>query len=308
MLIYLPIAELPVNILLLLGLGGLGGILAGMFGIGGGFLLTPLLIFIGVPPTVAVATSTNQIIASSVSGFMAHWHRRNVDIKMGVYLLLGGLVGSVIGVWLFAILKNLGQIDLVISLIYVLFLGNIGSFMAVESIQTFFKQRKGIEIAPDSHVKFKWLHEKDLPMKTYFPRSELTISALLPMGVGVIAGIMVALMGIGGGFVTIPAMIYILGMPTSVVVGTSLFQIIFTTSLVTVLHATSTQSVDVVLAALLILGGVIGAQFGTVIGLKLKAEKLRILLAALVLGVCIKLAAGLFLEPDELYSIIEVVK
>jgi uncharacterized membrane protein YfcA len=239
---------------------------------------------------------------------MAHWHRKNVDIKMGTYLLIGGLLGAVIGVWLFSILKQLGQIDLAISLIYVIFLGTIGTFMAIESSKTIFKQSRGIISAPEKGRFLTWLHALPLPLRTHFPRSDLEISGVLPILVGVIAGIMVALMGIGGGFVTIPAMIYILRMPTSVVVGTSLYQIIFTTSLVTVLHATSTQSVDIVLAALLIVGGVIGAQFGTIIGLKLRAEKLRILLALMVLGVCIKLALGLFIEPDDLYSIVEIIK
>jgi len=303
MQIYLPIAELPVNIFMLLGLGGLGGVLAGMFGIGGGFLLTPFLMFIGVPPAVAVATSTNQIIASSVSGFLAHWYRNNVDIKMGIFLLFGGLFGASIGVWLFTILKDLGQIDLAISLSYVIFLGTIGVLMGVESTKAIIKHKRqgGDEIEPE--VKMAWLREANLPWKVRFHRSNLTVSAILPISVGALAGILVSLMGIGGGFIMIPAMIYILGMPTSVVVGTSLFQIVFTTSLVTILHAVNTQSVDIVLAFLLIIGGVVGAQFGTMISLKLPSEKLRWMLAILVLMVCIRLALGLFLEPDNLYSV-----
>lgn len=306
MQIYLAIAEIPVNVFMLLALGGVGGILAGMFGIGGGFLITPLLIFIGVPPPVAVATSTNQIIASSVSGFLAHWYRKNVDIKMGVYLLGGGLIGAFVGVQLFAILERIGQIDLAISLSYVVFLGSIGTLMAIESSRTILDKRKGKEVR-QAGSRFAKLREKQLPLMVYFPRSDITISALLPIGIGVLAGMMVSLMGIGGGFLMIPAMIYVLGMPTSVVVGTSLFQIIFTTSAVTIMHAVTTHSVDIMLAMFLILGGVIGAQFGTLLGLKVPAEKLRILLAVMVLLVCLRLAFGLFLEPDHLFNI-EVMK
>lgn len=305
-MIYLPIAEIPVNILLILGLGGLGGVLAGMFGIGGGFLLTPLLMFIGVPPAVAVATSTNQIIASSVAGFLAHWRRNNVDIKMGSYLLAGGLVGAGVGVLMFAWLEKLGQIDLTISLIYVLFLGFIGTLMAIESSRTVWRKKKGKLAAGSTGTESRfgvWLRGLNLPYKVAFPRSKLELSIFLPIGIGVVAGMMVALMGIGGGFVMIPAMIYLLGMPSSVVVGTSLYQIIFTTSLVTVLHAVTTQSVDMVLATLLILGGVLGAQVGTYLGLKLPAERLRILLAVMVLGVAIRLALGLFLQPEDLYTV-----
>ena len=303
MSIYLPIAELPVNMFLILGLGGIGGLLAGMFGIGGGFLLTPLLIFIGVSPSVAVATSTNQIIASSFSGFLAHWHRNNVDIKMGCYLLAGGLVGALLGVFIFTLLKNLGQIDLVISLIYVVFLGFIGTLMGIESVRTMLKHKKG-EVEEEA-PKARWMDR--LPYKIHFPRSNLTVSAFLPVFIGVAAGMLVSLMGIGGGFVMIPAMIYILRMPTSVVIGTSLFQIIFITSLVTVLHAVNTQSVDMVLACLLIVGGVIGAQFGSRIGAKIRADKLRGLLALIVLAVCVRLAFGLFMEPESLYTVTRII-
>jgi hypothetical protein len=300
MTIYLPIAEIPINIFLLLGLGGIAGILSGLFGIGGGFLMTPLLIFIGVPPAVAVATSANQIVAASFSGFLAHWQRKNVDIKMGTFLLIGGLIGSSGGVWLFAYLKSLGQIDLVISLTYVIFLGSVGMLMAVESSRTILRQKKG---GPAVLSKPKRLHSLPLPFRTYFPRSDLHISALLPVFVGILAGMLASIMGIGGGFIVIPAMIYLLGMPTTVVVGTSLFQTIFTTANVTILQSVSTQTVDVVLALILLTGSVIGAQFGTTMSLKLPAEKLRALLAAIVLAVCIKLAFGLFLEPSDPYSI-----
>ena len=313
MQIYLPIAELPIDIFLLLGLGAMGGVLAGMFGIGGGFLITPLLIFIGVPPNVAVATSTNQIIASSMSGFLAHLYRKNVDIKMGFFLLGGGLIGSLVGIWLFALLQSIGQIDIAISLIYVVFLGFIGSVMAIESSRTIWKQKQKentdskISAASKPGMGEK-LRRLPLPWRIHFPHSDLTISAILPIAIGILAGIMVSLMGIGGGFVMIPAMIYLLGMPTNVVVGTSLFQIIFTTSFVTLLHALSTQSVDIVLGFILILGGVVGAQFGTVLGLKLPAEKLRGLLALIVLAVCTKLAVGLFFEPANLFTVTPVAR
>ncbi len=313
MTIYLPIAELPINIFFLIALGGIGGILAGMFGIGGGFLITPILIFIGVPPAVAVATSTNQIIASSVSGFLSHWYRRNVDILMGGLMLVGGLIGAVLGIWMFKMLQTLGLIDVVISLSYVVFLGFIGTVMFIESLTTLIKGRRKLtkkesrKIRKEKRSLGEKIRSLPLPFKIYFPKSELTISALLPVIVGVLAGIMVSLMGIGGGFVMIPAMIYLLGMPTSVVVGTSLFQIIFTTALVTFLHATSTQSVDMLLAVILIIGAVVGAQFGSRIGAKLKAENLRIILAVIVLAVCTKLGIGLFLEPDNLYSIEELI-
>lgn len=299
MQIYLPIAEMSVNIFVLLGLGWVTGVLSGMFGIGGGFLMTPLLIFMGVPPAVAVATSSNQIIAASVSGFLAHWRRQNVDFRMGTVLLLGGLVGSTLGVRLFAYLKELGQIDLVISLCYVVFLGFIGAMMATESLRAIARKREGIEPAkPKEYASFqRW------PFQVHFPRSKRDVSVLLPLLVGVLAGILVSIMGIGGGFVMIPAMIYILGMPTSVVIGTSLFQIIFITSNVTVLQAVNTQTVDVVLALLLLTGSVIGAQFGTRYGSKLPAEQLRALLAVMVLGVALRLAYGLFVQPADIYSI-----
>lgn len=302
--IYLPIAEIPVNILTILLLGGIGGFLSGMFGIGGGFLMTPLLIFIGIPPAVAVATSSNQIIAASVSGFLAHWQRRNVDIKMGIFLLVGGFFGSSVGVWIFAVLEKLGQIDLVISLCYMLFLGTIGVFMAIESFGAISRKKRGI-VAPHDK-KDHWVKKLKLPFVVAFPRSDLHISAIIPVGTGFLAGILVSLMGIGGGFLMIPAMIYIIGMPVNIVIGTSLFQIIFTTSNVTFLQAVNTQTVDIVLAFLLLIGSVVGARFGTKAGLKLPAEKMRAALSILVIGVTLKLAIGLFLTPDNPYSVIEV--
>lgn len=300
MQIYLPIAEMSVNIFLFLGMGAGVGILSGLFGVGGGFLMTPLLIFAGIPPAVAVATEANQIVASSVSGALAHWRRGNVDFKMGIVLLVGGILGSTVGVWLFSFLRGLGQIDLVIQISYVVFLGIIGFLMLVESLRAIQRNRKPGGPRRKLHQHY-WLH--GLPFKMRFRRSKLYISALLPLGVGVLVGILAAIMGVGGGFIMVPAMIYLLGMPTSVVVGTSLFQIIFVTANVTFLQAWQNQTVDVVLAITLLIGGVLGAQIGTRMGAKLQGEHLRSLLALIVLMVCSKLAYDLFVTPDELYSI-----
>ncbi len=298
--IYLPIAEMSVNIFLLLGMGTGIGVLSGIFGVGGGFLMTPLLIFIGVPPAVAVGTEANQIVASSVSGVLAHWRRSNVDFKMGFVLLVGGLLGSTLGVWLFKLLRDIGQIDLVIKLAFVIFLGVVGGLMAIESLRTIRRNRTPSGQRRKLH-QHNWLH--GLPFKMRFRRSKLYISALLPAGLGFIVGILSAIMGVGGGFFMVPAMIYLLGMPTSVVVGTSLFQIIFVTGNVTFLQAYQNQTVDIVLALLLMTGGVIGAQLGTRVGSRLKGEHLRGLLAALVLSVCGKLGFDLVVTPVDLYSI-----
>jgi len=297
--IYLPIAEMPVNILLLIGMGAGIGFLSGIFGVGGGFLMTPLLIFMGIPAAVAVATQANQIVAASVSGAIGHWRRKNVDIQMGLVLLAGGLVGSFFGSLVFAWMKSLGQIDLMIRLSYVVFLGIIGSLMFVESTRALLRQRRG---APRRRMRqHYWVH--GLPFKMRFRRSKLYISALPPLGVGFVVGLLAAIMGVGGGFVMVPAMIYLLGMPTAVVVGTSLFQITFVTAAVTIMHSINTQTVDVLLALLLLPGSVIGAQIGSRVGVNLKAEQLRFLLAAMVLAVCIKLGIDLFLTPDDLYSL-----
>jgi hypothetical protein len=300
MQIYLPIAEMSVNVFLLLGMGGGVGFLSGLFGVGGGFLMTPLLIFIGIPPAVAVGTEANQIVAASVSGVLAHWRRGNVDFKMGLVLLLGGFAGSTLGVMLFSFLRGLGQIDLVISLSYVVFLGTIGALMLVESARTM-RRRK---TAPGQRRKLHqhtWVH--GLPLKMRFRRSKLYISALLPLAVGFLVGILAAIMGVGGGFVMVPAMIYLLGMPTNVVIGTSLFQIIFVTANVTFLQSYANQTVDVVLALMLLIGAVIGAQFGARAGAKLQGEELRGLLALMVLAVCGKLFFDLLITPSDIYSI-----
>jgi len=299
MQIYLPIAEVSVNAFLLLGLGGIVGVLSGMFGVGGGFLMTPLLFFIGIPPAVAVATEANQIVASSFSGVLAHLKRRTVDLKMGTVLLIGGLVGAGLGVVLFNYLKAQGQVDLLVKLCYVVFLGIIGGLMFFESLNAIRKSRKNS--GPTKRKNHNWIH--GLPFKMRFRVSGLYISVIPPLIVGLCVGILAAIMGVGGGFIMVPAMIYLLGMPTKVVIGTSLFQIIFVTAFTTLLHATTNYTVDMALAVLLLVGGVIGAQIGTRIGTKLKAEQLRILLALMVLAVCGKLALDLLLQPNELYSI-----
>ena len=298
--IYLPIAEISINIFLILGLGGAVGMLSGIFGVGGGFLMTPLLIFLGVPAAVAVGTEANQIVAASVSGVLAHWRRGNVDIKMGTILLAGGLVGSTIGVAIFASLRELGQVDLVIKLSFIVFLGIIGGLMLIESGRTIWRARRPGGARRRLHQHY-WLH--GLPFKMRFRKSKLYISALLPFSVGLFVGILSAIMGVGGGFIMVPAMIYILGMPTSVVVGTSLFQIIFVTANVTFLQSVQTQTVDIVLAGLLLIGGVIGAQFGTRIGAHLKGEQLRGLLALIVLAVCLKLVWDVVITPEDLFSL-----
>jgi len=297
MQIYLPIAEVSVNIFLILGMGGGVGFLSGLFGVGGGFLMTPLLIFIGIPPAVAVATEANQIVASSVSGVLAHWKRGNVDIKMGVLLLIGGVIGSTFGVWLFTFLKSLGQIDLVIKLSYVIFLGIIGFLMLIESINSMRASKSKVRKKAHTH---NWFH--GLPFKMRFRKSRLYISAILPIGIGIFVGILSAIMGVGGGFVMVPAMIYLLGMPTAVVVGTSLFQIIFVTANVTILQSVSNYSVDIVLALLLLVGGVVGAQFGARFGGRMQGEQLRGLLALIVIGVCLKLTYDLVVTPLDPFS------
>jgi hypothetical protein len=300
MQIYLPIAEVSVNALLLLGIGGLVGVLSGLFGVGGGFLITPLLFFVGIPPAVAVATSANQIVAASVSAVISHFRRRNVDLRMGSVLLAGGLMGSSLGVWLFARLRELGQIDLFVNLCYVLFLGTVGGLMLAESLRALRRSRDPNH-RPAPRRKHGLAHR--LPLKLRFRVSGLYISIIPPLLIGAAVGVLSALMGVGGGFLMVPAMIYLLHMPTRVVVGTSLFQIIFLTAYTTLLHATTTRTVDMMLAVILILGGVIGAQVGTRMSARIRAEQLRILLALLVLAVCAILALGLVLPPAEPFAL-----
>ncbi|MAU52787.1 MAG: permease [Roseovarius sp.] len=298
MQVYLPIAEISVNLFLVLGLGGIVGLLSGMFGVGGGFILTPLLFFIGIPPAVAVATGAAQIMGASFSGVLAHFRRKTVDLGMGTVLLIGGLIGAAVGVGVFNYLKSLGQVDLLVKLCYVVFLGVIGSLMLAESLRALRRTRSG---APPRRKKHGWVH--GLPFKMRFRTSGLYISVIPPVLVGLSVGILAAVMGVGGGFVMVPAMIYLLGMPTKVVVGTSLFQIIFVTAFTTLLHATTNYTVDIALAVLLLFGGVVGAQVGAMIGARLRGEQLRVLLALMVLAVCAKLTLDLLLTPSELYSV-----
>ena len=300
MQIYLPIAEISISIFLILGLGAAVGFLSGMFGVGGGFLMTPLLIFSGVPPAVAVGTEANQIVASSVSGVLAHWRRGGVDFKMGGVLLAGGVLGSFFGIWVFEHLKALGQVELLISLSYVIFLGIVGGLMLRESVGAILRRRRGEE-RPRARRRDDLAHR--LPLKMRFRKSKLYISVIPPVAIGFVVGTLSAIMGVGGGFIMVPAMIYILGMATNVVIGTSLFQIIFVTATVTILHATNTQTVDVILALLLLTGGVIGAQAGARVGLKLRGEQLRALLALLVLAVCLRLAYGLVATPEDMFFV-----
>jgi len=299
MQVYLPIAELSVNLFLLLGIGGGVGLLSGLFGIGGGFLMTPLLIFIGVPPAVAVATQANQVVASSVSGVLAHWSRDNVDFRMGLVLLAGGFAGSTVGVGLFSLLRHFGQVDLVINLFYVVFLGFIGIAMFAESARALWRRRRRGPVMRKLH-EHTWVH--GLPLKMRFRKSRLYISALVPAGIGFFVGILSAIMGVGGAFIMVPAMIYLVGMPTSVVVGTSLFQIIFVAANVTFLQAVQNQTVDLVLALALTVGGVIGAQIGGRLGARLPGEQMRFLLAALILAVAGALAYQLGVRPVDPYS------
>ncbi len=303
MQIYLPIAEVSVNAFLLFGLGGLVGLLSGLFGVGGGFLITPLLLFMGIPAPVAVATGANQVVASSVSGVMTHLRRKTVDLTMGTVLLVGGLIGSTGGIWVFNIVEAAGQIDLFVQLSYVLFLGLIGALMLQESLRALRRARLSTPVPRRSHTL---LH--GLPLKVKFRVSGLYISVIPPVLVGVLVGFLAAIMGVGGGFIMVPAMIYLLGMPTKVVIGTSLFQIIFVSAFTTLMHAVISNSVDILLAAMLIVGGVVGAQLGARLGVRLKAEQLRILLALLVLAVCGKIALDLLIQPGELYSLTEAGK
>lgn len=307
MQIYLPIAEVSVDVFFLLALGASVGVISGLFGVGGGFLMTPLLIFAGIPSAVAVSTQAPQLVASSFSGVLAHWKRRAVDVKMALILLGGGLVGSEIGVAIFAWLRTLGQVEFAVTMLYVVFLGIVGVLMAVESVAALRSARKSAQGEPPAKPRSprrRLIHR--LPFKTRFRASQLYMSVIPPILMGLFIGVLGAIMGVGGGFIMLPAMIYILGMPTKVVVGTSLLQIMGVMAYTTWRHSVENQTVDAVLALLLLLGGVVGAQIGAVIGERLRGEQLRFLLAALVLSVGFVLALSLVIEPSELYSIHDV--
>ena len=299
--IYLPIANLSVNALVIVLLGGGVGLLSGMFGVGGGFLTTPLLIVYGIPPTVAAASAASQVTGASVSGVFAHVRRKGVDFKMGGVLVAGGLVGSVFGGWVFRLLQASGQIDTVIAIVYVLLLGSIGSLMAREAWGAISRDRRGDPPKPRKRRHHPLIAA--LPLRTRFYRSGLYISPLAPLLLGFFVGILTILLGVGGGFILVPAMLYLLGMTTQVVVGTSLFQTLFVTAMATMVHATTTKAVDIVLAALLLLGSVAGAQVGARLASKVKPEYLRLALAVIVLLVAGRIALGLGWRPDEIYSV-----
>ena len=301
MTFYLPIAEMSVNIWLFIGMGAAVGFLSGLCGVGGGFLMTPLLIFSGIPSAVAVGTEAAQIVASSVSGALAQWRRDNIDVKMGTLLLGGGIIGTSFGVHVVGVLRRLGQFELFVTGCYVTFLGVIGILMLIESINAMRKVRDGKAPSARKPGQHNWMH--GLPLKMRFHRSKLYISAIPPVLIGIFVGFLAGIMGVGGGFIMVPAMIYLLRMPTNVVIGTSLFQIVFVTAVTTVLHAKQNYNVDVVLALLLMIGGVVGAQLGAVAGERLKGEQLRFVLAGLVVLVCLRMAWSLIAAPDEIFSL-----
>jgi len=297
--IFLPVAGNSVNVFLLLGLGGLVGFLSGMFGVGGGFLMTPLLIMIGIPPTVAAASDSNQIVAASASGTFAHARAGSVDFKMGFLLLTGGILGGSVGVWLIKLLRILGQADFLISATYVVMLGGVGAYMFFESLEGLRKGRPATgtqEIKESAYARLM----RQLPWQVNFTRSNVHISLLMPLGLGVIVGALAAVMGVGGGFIMVPVMVYLLRMPMHVVVGTSLFQILFTCANVTVLQASMNHTVDIVLALLLLFGSVIGAQLGAKVSRQLNADQLKILMAIIVLVVMVQMLYGLLHTPSTL--------
>jgi uncharacterized membrane protein YfcA len=304
--LYLPIAEHAVNMVVILAMGAAVGFLSGMFGVGGGFLITPLLIFYSIPPAVAVATGANQVIASSFSGALAHFKRGTVDLKLGLVLLAGGIVGSTAGIAVFTLLRAIGQLDLIVSLSYVVFLGIVGGLMLYESVRAVRRARQGQMVTLKKPGQHNWVHR--LPMKMRFRTSKLYVSVIPVLGIGAFIGLLSAIMGVGGGFIMVPAMIYLLKVPTKVVIGTSLFQIVFVTAYTTILQATFNQTVDIVLALLLMLGGVAGAQYGAKAGQKLRGEELRALLALLVLAVALRLGYELFVTPSDVFSLADVVE
>ena len=299
--IYLPIAELSVNLFVLLAMGAAVGFLSGMFGVGGGFLITPLLIFYNIPPAIAVATGANQVIASSFSGALSHLKKKTLDVKLGSVLLGGGVVGSTLGIYVFTLLRALGQLDLIISLLYVALLGTVGGLMLVESVRAIRRTRDGAAPTLKKPGQHNWIHR--LPLKMRFRASKLFVSVIPVIGLGAAIGFLSSIMGVGGGFIMVPALIYLLKVPTNVVIGTSLFQIIFVSAYTTIVHASTNYTVDVVLAFMLMIGGVAGAQYGAKVGQRLRGEQLRALLALLVLAVALRLAFDLFVRPQSIYSL-----
>ena len=300
---YLPIAGNSVNILTIFGLGGFVGLLSGIFGVGGGFLMTPLLIMFGIPATVAAASDSNQIVGASTSGTLAHWRLGNVDVKMGLLLLIGGIVGGTLGVQIIKILRAMGNADFLITVTYVLMLGGVGSYMFIESLQSMKKTKKGTSAtSPKKESSYARMLKK-IPLQADFEKSGVSMSMIIPLFLGILVGILAAIMGVGGGFIMVPVMVYLLRMPMHVVVGTSLFQILFTCVNVTVMQAKTNHTVDFVLALLLLLGSTLGAQIGTKVGKKLHGDQLKILLASLVLIVCVKMLMGLLLPPDILVAL-----
>ncbi|MBQ1543758.1 permease [Caulobacter sp. CCUG 60055] len=295
--LYLPIAEVSVNAPLLMALGALVGFVSGLFGIGGGFLMTPVLVFLGIPPVVAVASEANHVVASSASGVITYGRKRLVDFRMGGVLAFGGVIGAFLGVEAFRILRLLGQADLTVALSYLIFLGVIGALMLSESLGAILRRRRGEPARAPRDRRPMWLY--GLPLKMRFPRSRLYISVIPPIALGMFVGVLSAIMGVGGGFILVPAMVYLLRMPARIVVGTSLFQIIITTALVTVLQAGRNQTVDIVLATVLLVGGVIGAQLGARASARFRAEELRALLALIVLLVGLRMGLGLFITPQD---------
>jgi uncharacterized protein len=304
--IYLPIAGMSINFFLVLGIGGLVGFLSGLFGVGGGFLLTPLMMMIGIPPAVAAASDSNQIVAAASSGAFAHWKLGNVDFKMGLVILAGGIFGGTIGVQLVKVLRALGNFEFVMKVVYVLMLGLVGGAMFVESLRTIRRSKssagEAVTMAPVSESGLTRIFNK-LPLKMDFQRSGLNTSAIFPFSIGTIVGIMAAILGVGGGFIMVPAMIYIIGMPTIAAIGTDLFQIVLTSANVTLQQAFVNHTVDILLALILLGGSTIGAQFGAVAGKRLKGEQIRILLAIIVLVLTVKIFLDLVLTPTDLVSL-----
>ena len=303
--LYLPIAGNSVNVLLIFFMGGFVGLLSGIFGVGGGFLMTPLLIMVGIPPTVAAASDSNQIVGASTSGTLAHYRLGNVDFKMGILLLIGGVAGGTVGVQIIKILRHMGNADFLIQITYVLMLGLVGTYMFIESLQNLRKERSQdlVEAKPQGKSSYTRIIKK-LPWQTYFSKSGVELSILMPLGFGTFVGILAAIMGVGGGFIMVPVMVYLLRMPMHVVVGTSLFQILFTCINVTIMQAHSNHTVDFVLALVLLIGSTLGAQFGANISKRLKGDQLKIILASLVILVMIKMLLSLLLQPSVLLAYI----